>query len=163
MILRKLSKEQISAVYKDRMVIDFPPSELKPLSIILDAVDKGIYEGLGLYDGDRIVGYSYLVKLLSEYMGDAGSIIVEVEDPEYAKNEEDRKIRIRRLNFYLRNGCCDTGVRVRCFGVEFVILSVGKLKSDKVNCWELYASFYKDVLPKDLYTNNIELLGYTNG
>ena len=190
MILRKLSKEQISAVYKDRMVIDFPPSELKPLSIILDAVDKGIYEGLGLYDGDRIVGYSYLVKqsadylidylaiyperrnggvgstlvkLLSEYMGDAGSIIVEVEDPEYAKNEEDRKIRIRRLNFYLRNGCCDTGVRVRCFGVEFVILSVGKLKSDKDSCWELYTSFYKEVLPKDLYTDKIEFLGYTNG
>lgn len=75
----------------------------------------------------------------------------------------DLFFRKKYLRNYLRNGCCDTGVRVRCFGVEFVILSVGKLKSDKDSCLELYTSFYKEVLPKDLYTDKIEFLGYTNG
>ena len=185
MELRALTKDQISAIYNDRMKIDFPPAELKPLSVILEACDKGIYEGLGLYDGEEIEGYSYLVKqstnylvdylaiypekrnsgigsvlvrLLSEYMGDTGSIIGEVEDPEYAQSEEDRKLRIRRLEFYLRNGCFDTGVRVKCFGVEFIILKMGRPEADREKCWELYSSFYRAVLPKDMYAENIELL-----
>ena len=187
MNLKTLTKEQITELYNERMVIDFPPDELKPLVVIIDAIDKGIYEALGLYDGEQIVGYaclvkqsaghlvdylaiypekrnsgigSILIKLLAEYMGDEPGTIVEVEDPAYAKSEDDRKLRTRRLNFYLRNGCCDTGVRVRCFGVEFIILILGNKKMDKYSCWELYSSIYKAVLPKNMYGKNIELLGY---
>ena len=62
MDLKTLTKDQLSNLYNDRMRKDFPPSELKPLFVMLDAVDKGIYEPLGLYDSEEMVGYSCLVK-----------------------------------------------------------------------------------------------------
>ena len=189
MHLKTLTKDQLSDLYNDRMREDFPPSELKPLFVILDAVDKGIYEALGLYDGEEIVGYSclvkqgndylvdylaiypekrnggigsILVKLLSEHMDSTGNIIGEVEDPKYARNEDDRKLRIRRMDFYLRNGCFDTGVRAKCFGVEFIILRMGKKKLEKQKCWDIYSAIYRSILPKDMYDENIELLGFTD-
>ena len=189
MHLKTLTKDQLSDLYNDRMREDFPPSELKPLFVILDAVDKGIYEALGLYDGEEIVGYSclvkqgtdylvdylaiypekrnggigsILVKLLSEHMDSTGNIIGEVEDPKYARNDDDRKLRIRRMDFYLRNGCFDTGVRAKCFGVEFIILRMGKKKLEKQKCWDIYSAIYRSILPKDMYDENIELLGFTD-
>lgn len=190
MYLKTLTKDQLKELYTDRMRKDFPPSELKPLFVMLDAVDKGIYEALGLYDGDEIVGYSCLVKqstnylmdylaiisekrnkgigstlltLLSEYMDGSGNFIIEVEDPEYAKDDEDRKLRVRRMHFYLRNGCIDTGVRARCFGVEFVILKMGKEELVMEEYWNQYSSLYKAILPNGMYEECIELLGYENG
>ena len=189
MHLKTLTKDQLRDLYNDRMREDFPPSELKPLFVILDAVDKGIYEALGLYDGEEIVGYSclvkqgtdylvdylaiypekrnggigsILVKLLSEHMDSTGNIIGEVEDPKYARNDDDRKLRIRRMDFYLRNGCFDTGVRAKCFGVEFIILRMGKKKLEKQKCWDIYSAIYRSILPKDMYDENIELLGFTD-
>ena len=51
MKLSSLNKKQIETIYQERMKIDFPPSELKPLSMIYDAIERGIYECLGLMDG----------------------------------------------------------------------------------------------------------------
>lgn len=189
MHLKTLTKDQLSDLYNDRMREDFPPSELKPLFVILDAVDKGIYEALGLYDGEEIVGYSclvkqgtdylvdylaiypskrnsgigsILVKLLFEHMDNTGNIIVEVEDPKFARDDDDRELRIRRFDFYFRNGCFDTGVRAKCFGVEFIILRMGKKKLEKQKCWDIYSAIYRSILPKDMYDENIELLGFTD-
>ena len=189
MDLKTLTKDQLSNLYNDRMRKDFPPSELKPLFVMLDAVDKLIYEALGLYDGEEMVGYSCLVKegtdslvdylaiypekrnggigsifvkLLYDHIDSAGSFIIEVEDPDYARDDEDRKLRIRRMDFYLRNGCFDTGVRTKCFGVEFIILKMGKEKLEKQKCWEAYSSIYRAILPKDMYDENIELLGFSD-
>ena len=189
MRLMTLTKDQLSDLYNDQMRKDFPPSELKPLFVMLDAVDKGIYETLGLYDGDEIVGYSCLVKLGNDYLVDylavypekrnggigsilvkllydhidsAGSFIIEVEDPDYARDDEDRKLRIRRMDFYLRNGCFDTGVRAKCFGVEFILLRMGNEKLEKQKCWDTYSAIYRAILPKDMYDENIELLGFSD-
>ena len=52
------------------MKIDFPPSELKPLSMIYDAIERGIYECLGLMDGTDIVGYAYLIRKGDDYLID---------------------------------------------------------------------------------------------
>lgn len=190
MRLMTLTKDQLSDLYSDRMRKDFPPLELKPLFVMLDAVDKGIYETLGLYDGEEIVGYSclvkqgndylvdylavypekrnsgigsILVKLLSEHIDSAGCFIIEVEDPDYARDDKDRELRVRRKDFYLRNGCFDTGVRAKCFGVEFILLGMGKEKLKKQECWGTYSSIYRSILPKDMYDENIELLSFTDG
>lgn len=182
--LRELTKEKITKLYNERMVVDFPPDEQKPLSVILNAFDEGIYKAFGLYENEAIVGYTCLVKsgrdylidylaiypdkrnrgigttllkILDGHMAGCGTILVEVEDPDYAKDEEDRKLRIRRMDFYLRNGCVDTGVRTRCFGVEFIILQMGGSKADKKKIWEKYSSFYRATLPKKMYDGNIEI------
>ncbi len=50
---------------------------------------------LAIYPDKRDIGFgSALIKLLSDYMAGSGNIIGEVEDPDYAKDEEDRKHRI---------------------------------------------------------------------
>ena len=41
--LEKLNKAQVENVYNERMIIDFPKDELKPLDILYRAIDKGIY------------------------------------------------------------------------------------------------------------------------
>ena len=182
--LEKLNKAQAENVYNERMVIDFPKDELKPLDILYRAMDNGIYEPLGLFDATGIIGYTFLVKhdrdylvdylavypqqrnlgsggimvrMLSDYLKDAENLIAEIENPEYAENEDDKILQTRRFDFYKRNGCSDTGLRVRCFGVPFMILRWGKKYTDNVDAlWRMYQSFYRIMLPKDMFEKNIK-------
>ncbi|SFU44718.1 GNAT family N-acetyltransferase [Butyrivibrio sp. M55] len=182
--LEKLNNAQVENVYKERMVIDFPKAELKPLDILYKAIDKGIYEPLGLFDETKLIGYTFLVKnnldylvdylavypqqrnlgsggvmvrLLPDYLKDAENIIAEIENPEYAENEDDKILQTKRFGFYTRNGCSDTGLRVRCFGVPFMILRWGTKESEDPHAlWNLYQSFYRILLPKDMFEKNIK-------
>ena len=182
--LEKLNKTQVENIYNERMIIDFPKDELKPLDILYRAIDKGIYEPLGLFDDTGIIGYTFLVKhdrdylvdylavypqqrnlgsggimvrMLSDYLKDAENLIAEIENPEYAENEDDKILQTRRFDFYKRNGCSDTGLRVRCFGVPFMILRWGKKYTDNVDAlWRMYQSFYRIMLPKDMFEKNIK-------
>ena len=182
--LEKLNKAQVENVYNERMVIDFPKDELKHLDILYSALDKGIYEPLGLFDETKLIGYAFLVKnnrnylvdylavypqqrnlgsggvmvrLLPDYLKDAENIIAEIENPEYAENEDDKLLQTRRFGFYTRNGCSDTGLRVRCFGVPFMILRWGKEYTNNVDAlWRMYQSFYRIMLPKDMFEKNIK-------
>ena len=57
----------------------------------------------------------------------------------------------------------DTGVRVRCFGVPFILISfLDKSSLDQSTVWEVYQSFYRAVLPKKLFDANIELISYAD-
>ena len=182
--LEKLNKAQVENVYNERMIIDFPKDELKPLDILYRAMDNGIYEPLGLFDEDKLIGYTFLVKnnhdylvdylavypqqrnlgsggvmvhLLPDYLKDAENIIAEIENPEYAENEDDKLLQTRRFGFYTRNGCSDTGLRVRCFGVPFMILRWGTNENEDPHAlWDLYQSFYRIMLPKDMFEKNIK-------
>ena len=64
------------------------------------------------------------MQLLKEELSNAESIVGEVEDPNSGKTEEEQKNRIRRISFYLRNGCRDTGVKAKVFGVKYRILEL---------------------------------------
>ena len=178
----KLSSEQVEKLFRERLVFDFPKDEVKPLDIILEAMDKGIYECLGLMDENDIIGYVFLVKkdkdylidylavypdkrnsgigskmlkLLAEYYMDVDNIILEIEDPDRAENPEEKELQIRRRVFYLRNNCKDTGLRIDCFGVPFQILIVkGNRSEDLEYLKELYVSFYKMVLPENIFEKN---------
>lgn len=183
--LELLTKEEIEKIYKEHMVIDFPADELKPLPMIYKAMDAGKYECYGLKDDGEICGYCFLVKLGKDYLGDyiatypeirnkglgaelvhhmaemlkdAHSLIMEVEDPEFAETEEDRILQTRRLNFYLRNGVIDTGVKARCFGVPFKILEiVTSHPHSKEELQDLYRRHYAAVLPKEMFEKNVEI------
>lgn len=184
MQLEHLTKAQVEEIYKNKMTVDFPKAELKPLEVILKAIDDCLYEPLGLFDESKFIGYTFLVKIGSDYLVDylavipdernngagsrlvqlladhlkaAGDVIVEVEDPNLAADAMAKDIQTRRYNFYLRNGCTDTGLRVKCFGVPFRILRVGQRKSeDHEALWKLYQEFYRRVLPKEMFEKNIE-------
>ncbi len=190
MELITLDKDRVASLYEERMVHDFKKDELKPLKMILKALDEGIYECLGLSDGAGLVGYTFLVKqgkrylvdylavypkernkgrgadilkLLREDITDAEMIIAEVEDPSYAESSEEKEIQERRVSFYFRNGCSDTGVRVRCFGVPFIVISFVENSSlNRDTVWEAYQSFYRAVLPRRMFEANIERISNTD-
>ena len=183
MRLVRLTKAQVEDIYKNKMTVDFPKPELKPLEVILKAIDDDIYEPLGLFDDSKNIGYTFLVKLgrnylvdylavhsdsrnngagsqmvqlLADYLKDAGNVIGEVEDPDHATDAAAKDIQTRRLNFYFRNGCTDTGLRVKCFGVPFRILRVGQRQSENHDeLWTMYQEFYRRVLPKEMFEKNI--------
>ena len=188
MKLIHLNKNDVTALYHERMVNDFIEDELKPLWVIHNAMDEGNYEPLGLSDGAELYGYTFLVRLgrnylvdylaifrdvrnqgigsemlglLGNYLADAEMIMLEVEDPAFAENEVLRNIQERRIKFYNRNGWSDTGLRVRCFGVSFIVLQTKESGSmDRDALWETYQSFYRAVLPKTMFDRNIEYLGF---
>ena len=183
MKLQRLNEKQITKLYQEHMVVDFPKDELKPLSMILKSVQEGFYDCFGLFENEKIVGYTFMVKqensylidyiaifpehrnkgvganlltLIDDYLGDADRIIGEVEDPAYTDDEEQKTLQTRRLEFYLRNNCYDTGLRVECFGVKFIILEAGKKKCrDKDEVWDLYSLFYKKFLSEEQFEKNI--------
>ena len=186
MNLQQLNEKQISKLYEEHMIIDFPKDELKPLEMILKSVEKGFYECLGILEEEKIVGYIYLVRvdncylidyiaifpelrnkglgtnllaLINDYLETADRVIGEVEDPAYTNDEGQKHIRNRRLQFYLRNNCRDTGLRVECFGVNYIILEVGNNHcKDLDEVWNLYEKFYKIFLPTDKFIKNIKRL-----
>jgi len=183
MKLQRLDENQITKLYQEHMVVDFPKDELKPLNMILKSVQDGFYDCFGLFENEKIVGYTFMVKLensylidyiaifpehrnkgiganlltlIDDYLGDADRIIVEVEDPDYTDDEEQKTLQTRRLGFYLRNNCYDTGLRVECFGVKFIIFEADKKRCrDKDEVWDLYSLFYKKFLSEERFEKNI--------
>ena len=78
--LERLTKVQVKDIYKDKMIVDFPKAELKPLEVILKAIDNNIYEPLGLFEDSKIIGYTFLVKLGSNYLVDYLAVNSEVRN-----------------------------------------------------------------------------------
>ena len=183
MKLQRLDENQITKLYQEHMVVDFSKNELKPLNMILKSVQEGFYDCFGLFENEKIVGYTFMVKqensylidyiaifpehrnkgvgtnlltIIDDYLGDADRIIGEVEDPAYTDDDKQKTLQTRRLGFYLRNNCYDTGLRVECFGVKFIILEAGKKKCrDKDEVWDLYSKFYKKFFTEERFEKNI--------
>lgn len=179
MELRELSTLQIIFVYNTYMKEDFPPDELKSLKTILDMMDWGIYECLGLYEDSEFLAYAFFVKnherrtLLLDYLavcpqhrsGGYGSrflqqmkqhyqgeraVILECESERTAQDEEQRSIRRRRLAFYKRNGCRSTRTKAYLFQVEYDILYLPLAESEIDPAVEIYA-LYSCMFPQAVF------------
>ena len=178
---------QIEYIYRTRMQEDFASDELKPLSVIVQAWEKGIYDCYVLTRQESFLGYAYFVrkdnnylidylaisaehrdeglgtvflKQLAEFFHKANCIVVEVEDPDAAKDEEDRFQRERRLRFYLRNGYRLTRVKARVFGVDYLILEalIGtEHKSEEIA--KIYAELYHSILHGATFKTRFMILG----
>ena len=127
----------------------FPKAERKPFSTICRMAAKGMMETLIIVDQGYMAGLaitakykdmvlldyfavseafrgrqcgSRALKLLKErYEGQR--FILEIETPDDAALNQVQ--RVRRKNFYLRNGMQETGIRVRLCGVPMELLSFG--------------------------------------
>ena len=145
---RKLNEKELTRVYLDEMRRDFPPTELKPLSMILNSEADGTAHTWGVFDGETLAAYLLMVRpagsrvsqldyfaVLPEYRAaglgaqlladlpqherGAQAILIEAECPDKA---EDETMAVRRLGFYSRCGARDTGFTEHLFDAWFRIL-----------------------------------------
>ena len=145
---RKLNEKELTRVYLDEMRRDFPPTELKPLSMILNSEADGTAHTWGVFDGETLAAYLLMVRpagsrvsqldyfaVLPEYRSaglgaqlladlpqherGAQAILIEAECPDKA---EDEAMAVRRLGFYSRCGARDTGFTEHLFDAWFRIL-----------------------------------------
>ena len=145
---RLLTADELTKVYLNEMRRDFPQSELKPLSMILNSEAAGTAHTWGVFDGDALMAYLLMVRpvgcaasqldyfavlpsyreaglgasllaALPNHENGASSILIEAECPEKA---EDEAMAVRRLGFYARCGAKDTGWTEHLFDAWFRVL-----------------------------------------
>lgn len=149
--LRLLTIDEMKKIYEQYLVCDFPADEVKPFWRIQDMYESGFYYAYGYFVQGELKAYLFLVQcedavlldyfaVISDARGQGyGStamrllqeevapkiLILESENPEFAKDEKDLQIREKRLHFY---HCCrmaDSGLRTRLWGVEYCIMYYG--------------------------------------
>ena len=182
---RLLSLTECEQIYKERMVKDFPADELKPLASIVRMVQEGFYKTWGFYENDSLAAYAFLcddteahfslldyyavnaslrgrgygqeaLSLLRKQYENYAGLIIESENPDFAKDEEDGNIRKRRIHFYEKCGLTVSGVRGRAFGVEYKILyaACNEIASDEA-IQKALAEIYRRMLPEEIYEKEV--------
>lgn len=172
-MIRRLEIDEIEILYHAQIKKDFPRNERRPLHLMRKLHKSGRYLCFVYEEENQIVAYATFIhdeaknnvlldyfavdesrrgcgiggKLLSlvrEHWSDKAGIIIECESPETAKNENDKELRKRRIDFYIRADAELTPVRWRMFGVDYNILWLPtnpELSQNDVACdlAELYA------------------------
>lgn len=175
MRLEKLNFRRLKMVYRRYLFWDFPASERRPIWKMRRLWKKGLYaawvmtdekgklfsyaaaamlEGDVLLDylavvrGKRGLGYgTKMLELLQEdFSGQC--IFLEAEDP-----ADGDPIKRSRVDFYLRSGFTDSGVRCNVYGVDFVILTNTDLPAFEIK--ERLDRLYRAVFVPKAYEEHI--------
>ena len=130
MNFRLLTAKEYPRWYHDQLSEAFVPQERKPLPDILRLLEEGRYEVWGLFDEDELLSYAALWKnatiplVLLDYLGTTrarrneglGSdmlsrleqqgrpLVAEAEFPVPGGSDAENALRLRRIQFYIRNG-----------------------------------------------------------
>ncbi len=156
MELKLLNKAELTALYQNEMTVDFPKSELKPLTAMLRLMDRGRYEPLLVAETGKPVGYALAwlpedrsgalleyfgvlrglrngglgTKILALLMERYGQIFGEAEAP-CSDDPTENDLRRRRIAFYERNGFRVLDYECALFGVRFHCLYRGPETDDR--------------------------------
>ena len=179
-------EKHAEALYREKMMRDFPPSELKTLNAIVHMMRRGEYDvfcarqdeadaayALLYHPKDsRVVLLDYLAveplkrgmgigtellhQLQAHYEQKADVMLIECERPKAAPDEELARKRIR---FYQKAGAQMTDVRVWLFGVEYsiMVLPCGGEAQPRDWAWQIL-ELYKQILPEALFKENVRLI-----
>ncbi len=102
---------------------------------------------------DKGIGSSFLNELFGT-LDDPELLICEAEYPENAGDT----VKQRRVDFYLRNGFSDPGVRSRLFGVEYkVLIACEKNPRTPDEVRRAYSVIYRSFLPFPLFCTQLRL------
>lgn len=183
MEIKVLGKEQIIEIYETHMTQDFPKEELKSLKRILEMCEGGFYECLGLYEGETLNAYAYMLKnqtyLLLDYLavcsGQRGlgygsvflekikefyreydGIMLECESICTSQTEAECQVRTKRIDFYLKNGCELSKIKANLFAVEFSILYI-PLKEKEPNVAVELEALYRLMLDEARYQKHAKI------
>lgn len=185
MELRQLETKEMQYIYNTYMKTDFPADELKPLSAMVNMMERGHYRPYGLYEGEELRGYAYLVltkeqgvalidylAVLSQYRGGGyGSrlieelrnahacwqgLILEVENPEYAADEAELAMQKRRIHFYQKNGVELSELKVKIYGVPYQIMYLAGMDVNGASLRGHLETIYHTMFPEKVYVRHVE-------
>lgn len=105
---------------------------------------------------------SWFITEFEHYIRNMDLIIVETENPAWAKTRTERAVMERRMSFYLRSGLRDTGVRAETFGVPYCILELPlsrkKPENTKEEIRSVYESFYRTMMTEKMFQKYIRFM-----
>ncbi len=105
-------------------------------------------------DGWGSIFLSKMRDIAEDYRG----ILLETEDIDFAKDEEERSLRERRDDFYARNGVVKTDVKSKLFGVNFAIWFYPvKEELSFEDCRKSLINIYRTIVPESMYEKCVEI------
>ena len=177
-MLRKIKFKEFKDLYRKHIVKDFPSSERPNLEgfrkrmlkyneetfiyeeegiergyCIIDQIQEYVLVAfLAVYKGNRRKGIgTKILKELEEKYSNKKRILLEVEDPDFAKNENQKNIQERRIKFYERaNFQVIENLKVELFMVNFKIM-IYNFKNEQININEIekvMKQFYYAIIEK---------------
>ena len=160
MKLNLLNKEELTNLYKDEMMFDFPRAELKPLRAMLRLMDMGQYDPLLVTDDQGVaLGYAMICGLGSQVLpllaARYGQLFGEAEAPT-SDDPAENDLRRRRIDFYERNGFRVLDYECALFGVHFNCLYLGPETDDR-KVEALHRSVYADYFSPEHMARYIQL------
>lgn len=152
-VLRRVKKEELDQLYTTRMEEDFPSAERPSLPAMQRHLREDLQEIWIMADQDgEEVAYAAcaqargivlvtllavfaehrggghgttLLELLQAHYAAERAVLLEVEDPQEAADEEDLLIRQRRIAFYERNGYrMLSGIDHVSFGIRLLLMAL---------------------------------------
>lgn len=181
--VRRADEKEITCFY-GWMKKQFHPGELKSLEHIMNLRAAGKYAAFGLWVEEELIAYALMghtaderawlldyYAVLPQYQNaglggrflhmlqeklDTGTILLEVEDPDYAPDETEKAHWQRRIRFYERNDCLHTNVTLNLWGFDYALmqLPVSVTMTDR----EVRAAMeeiYHRFTPQKLYEENV--------
>lgn len=129
-VFRKMNFSELEYWYNMEFKEAFAENERKPFQDIIKLIEEKRYEVFGFFEGSRLIGYASLWMaqdvplVLLDYLGVSAAlrnggigadilehlkalgtpIVTESELPVEGDCEKENSIRVRRINFYKRNG-----------------------------------------------------------
>ena len=181
MQLKLLNKEELTKLYNEEMVFDFPKSELKPVRSMHRLMDMGVYEPMLVMENDEAIGYAmvwlpecrqgalleYFGVLRGKRNGGLGSKILHLLAEKYGQifgeaeaptsdDPAENDLRRRRIGFYLRNGLRLLDYDCALFGVHFNCLYLGPETDDR-KIEALHRSVYASYFSPEHMEKHIQL------
>ncbi len=182
-----MNLEEVTKVYEEELVMDFPKDEVKPLKKIVKLINEGTYVAWGFYDEERLLAYAWIctpkngklilldyfsvcrgkrgrgygsrfLRMLRHFYEDKAGIILEAEDVAYAPDREQEQVRISRIHFYEKNGLRIANVKEQAFGVDYTILVYDcKEQSTDEQVKEGLETVYHTFLSDASYEKNVKI------
>ncbi len=183
---RELTLTEVRKAYKEHICRDFPADERKPLFMIEKALKEQRYLCIGAFEDGEMAGAAFFVfesgvclldyflvvpekrsaGIGTAFLKAAAShitadvLIIEIEDPASAKTPDDATECTRRKSFYMNAGCIETGVRSRCFGVDYLLLEYpvsGGCPHSRETVINGYKKIYMGNLPKFMFEKSVKV------
>ena len=103
------------------------------------------------------IGSAYL-RRLPELFPDTDTVLIEAENPEKAGDDAEKAVRARRITFYLRCGCTDSGMTADVFDVPYCVLQLPlrcAYGADRLRA--AYVNIYKAMLAPQFYRTRFRI------